>query len=327
MLAAVAVELTTFACNQRFDFGIPSAAPSALATAPLLPPEPEVIAAEEAGVPPVETSGDGELIEPEVTSLDGTGSGFDTTEGLDGTGGSVDATDSSTPLPSVSATVPVPSVPVPSVPAPSVPAPQLDAGEPSTEQTSETLTESAFDAGPELRPYGCESDAECPLNLHCDEQSTICFECVVDLDCAPPLKRCDGALHRCVECGLDQDCAVGFVCDAATRRCMQGCEEDDDCPQAAQECDDERDVCVACDADWECGQEEDGGSTFGYCGIGGYSCVSCAEHSDCPDDDQVCDQLFGRCVSCRDSRDCDYGGACDPTTYSCTPPLTELRAP
>ena len=45
---------------------------------------------------------------------------------------------------------------------------------------------------------------------------------------------CDAASRRCVDgCHIDPDCgeATGRICDAATHLCAQGCRSDADCPE------------------------------------------------------------------------------------------------
>jgi Cys-rich repeat protein len=165
---------------------------------------------------------------------------------------------------------------------------------------------------------GCVADVDCPLpSLRCDVQSGQCFECVANVDCtARGLGRCDGALHRCVECGIDADCADGFACDLTTRACAQRCDEDDSCPVATHGCDETRLSCVECEPD-----DDDGCALYPdrpFCLLPGNRCAECLVDGDCAEG-LVCDTLTGKCLGCRDSRDCGAGQACEPAGHLCKP--------
>ncbi len=165
---------------------------------------------------------------------------------------------------------------------------------------------------------GCTGDADCRLaSLRCDLQSGICFECVADSDCqARGLARCDAALHRCVECGINQNCKSGFDCDLTTRTCAQQCEEDEACPTAAHGCDDVRLICVECEAD-----DDDGCALYPgrpYCMIPGNRCGECLSDVNCAPG-LHCDNITGKCLGCRDSRDCPSTQACEPAGHICIP--------
>lgn len=163
----------------------------------------------------------------------------------------------------------------------------------------------------------CARDADCALvSLRCDLQSGICFECVADADCrAQGLSRCDSALHRCVECGIDQDCQVGFVCDLPSRLCAQTCVGDEACPTAAHDCDDTRRICVECEVDEESGCMLDPNRP--YCLVAGNRCAECLVDQHCAPGLR-CDNLTGKCLGCRDSRDCPAMQACEPASHVCT---------
>jgi hypothetical protein len=164
----------------------------------------------------------------------------------------------------------------------------------------------------------CIRDEDCPLSsLRCDLQSGICFECVADLDCqARGLARCDAALHRCVECGLDQDCPSDHACDLTTRICAQRCREDEQCPTAAHGCDETRLICVECETD-----DDDGCALYPgrpYCIAPESRCAECLVDTNCAPG-LHCDRITGKCLGCRDSRDCSGGQACEPAGHVCTP--------
>lgn len=164
----------------------------------------------------------------------------------------------------------------------------------------------------------CSRDTDCALaSLRCDLQSGICFECVADPDCqARGLARCDAALHRCVECGIDQDCQTDYACDLTTRTCAQRCAEDEECPVAAHGCDETRLICVECEAD-----DDDGCALYPdrpYCLVPGNRCAECLTDANCAPG-LHCDTITGKCLGCRDSRDCSVGQACEPAGHVCAP--------
>lgn len=158
----------------------------------------------------------------------------------------------------------------------------------------------------------CATEQDCPIaSLHCDVQSGLCFECIIDADCASKQNtRCD-ALHRCIECLVDEDCAPDFTCDRVSRRCLERCLDLNDCASGAHACDERRNVCVSCDRDQECRS-----SAAPYCAAGGSSCVACKSDEHCASNER-CDLNSGQCVGCRDSLDCTPPAYCDPDAHTC----------
>ena len=160
----------------------------------------------------------------------------------------------------------------------------------------------------------CGSGPPCPAGLSCVGET--CVECGVDAECTMTgLGRCEPTLHRCVECLTIADCAAGFACDRIANRCLRTCGVDLPCPPEEHGCDEKRMVCYACDEDREC---ED--SALGpYCAADGSGCVECRGSEGCGAD-ELCDDLTGLCVACRDAGDCD-SGLCDANTHTCLAPL------
>lgn len=158
----------------------------------------------------------------------------------------------------------------------------------------------------------CGAGPACPAGLHCVDGA--CSQCGSDTDCAVvDLLRCDPATHRCVQCLVAADCPSDFNCDPIARHCLRACGADLPCPEDAHGCDEERMVCYACDEDYECETSALGS----LCAIDGRSCVQCRGSLGC-ELPQLCDDVTGRCVECRDGSDC-ASKLCDPQTYRCLP--------
>ncbi len=158
----------------------------------------------------------------------------------------------------------------------------------------------------------CARDSDCPLALHCDSASGMCFECNVDTNCeTAAAPRCDATLHRCVACAVDQHCAEGWECDPVVRICRQRCRENHDC-STEHGCDRRQGLCIECDEDYECERSAEGA----LCSVAGTGCVECRSAEHCPVA-QLCDPLSGRCVDCRNAQDCENGELCDPANHEC----------
>ncbi|MBW1871073.1 MAG: hypothetical protein JRJ19_03360, partial [Deltaproteobacteria bacterium] len=104
---------------------------------------------------------------------------------------------------------------------------------------------------------GCNSDRDCPGDLHCDDslgEHGACVECLIDDDCggdevchdnicrfscssnddcSVPTPVCDLVTGACVPCLVKADCLIGHLC--VDQVCVPGCEDDQDCP-AGDEC-------------------------------------------------------------------------------------------
>jgi hypothetical protein len=162
-------------------------------------------------------------------------------------------------------------------------------------------------------PARCGTGPACPSQLHCVEGA--CTQCEADADCSAfGLLRCQPELRRCVECLATSDCPADFSCDVVAYRCLRTCGPDLPCPPDAHGCDEERMVCYACDEDREC-EDSPLGS---FCAADGSGCAPCRGTEGCATD-QLCDELSGACVECRDGSDCD-SGLCDPHGHTCLSP-------
>lgn len=148
----------------------------------------------------------------------------------------------------------------------------------------------------------CSTDKDCRFaNQLCDEQRSVCVDCVRNVDCSDD-GICLGG--RCRDsCTNSLDCASDEVCDETENLCVD-CVADNDCA------DDEQCVDLSCVAQCE-GDSE--------CGIDAY----CAENGQCAP--ALCDVEAAACEDgelfvCNDARDgfrnlgCD--AECDDTRES-----------
>jgi len=135
----------------------------------------------------------------------------------------------------------------------------------------------------------CNSDADCPEALICDDRAT----------CVP-----DDSIGRC---GSDADCPRGTRCDRRAGVCIGSptCTSNDDC-DPGYACDD-RGTCapVPCTADDQCVSGAICDTTTGLC----VDTAVCGASTDCADG-MKCDTARRTCVPCGD-------GGCTPQPGSC----------
>ncbi len=190
------------------------------------------------------------------------------------------------------------------------------------------------DTGVDVGPVVCTMASQCNKvpGLTClvvSGQPGRCVECLASSDCAANASAtiCDTSTQRCVECLNASQCPIApqpgednpkpSQC-TLSHRCLSGCDDSlgNLCPQPFIQCPSGLDVCVYCMVDGDCGT---GGTCLDHV------CVTCLTDATCMSatpTTPLCDGIAGRCVQCRDSRDCTqakYPGRplCSPATLTC----------
>jgi hypothetical protein len=160
--------------------------------------------------------------------------------------------------------------------------------------------------------------------MHCSSVGTCAPGCVLDIDCAPDLKRCNTTNGECVPCLSYADCPFSLSgCESSTYECGY-CDSTADCPPGqtcgvkgncqctdATQCGGDAPVCVPNPAF--------AGQDAGFCG--------CVTNADCASQNDLCVQislsLAGACIPpCSDGgTTCNAGQFeyCDMTSGICGP--------
>ncbi|ACY16782.1 outer membrane exchange protein TraA family protein [Haliangium ochraceum] len=203
-----------------------------------------------------------------------------------------------------------------------------------------------YQCSPDNQCFECNKDEDCERGEYCDLEVGQCEVCDSSAQCAGSSCNCcpvgsnglqmqcvpvdaDGP-PVCVECVNDGDCPEG-VCEPTTGHCVSALEPNRDpaaCGPDRQACPDARPfclpgplgaACLECRWDPDCPEGE-------YCNSG--LCDTCNQDRHCGPRCDACagDTPFcqggdtadsSQCVGCTDDDQC-AGGACDPTTNTCT---------
>lgn len=138
--------------------------------------------------------------------------------------------------------------------------------------------------------FGCESDANCSGDQHCDTRAGSITQ------------------GECVTCLSSSQCQNNQVCDPAGGECVFDCRLPGSPTCGATGlpyCDKNSGACVACQSSSDC----QGASTGSICNTVNSACVECSQGSDCTDPNASgCSN--GQCGRCLSTSDCGSGQSC-----------------
>ena len=147
-----------------------------------------------------------------------------------------------------------------------------------------------FDASTPRALFGCESDANCSGDQHCDTRTGSITE------------------GQCVTCLASSQCQNDQVCDPAGGECVFDCRLPGSPTCGASGlpyCDKSSGACIACQSSSDC----QGASTGPICNTVNSACVECTTISDCRDPNASgCSN--GQCGRCLSTSECGSGQTC-----------------